>query len=175
MRNLLDNPVVDYLTISVCSLLVALICFILGGSLADVSGTSKALGVTYSASGALAGFFIVFVLSQKALARFRREAAARRETQTIPVKVYVQTNPNFDPPATKYRCEATFVNEETGETRTFTTAPRFEAGFLTVYFANVTSADFLGAMISDDRNRQWVLQDFKPFTQTREAIPLLNS
>ena len=173
MRNPADNPVLDYLTIIVCSLIVAVICFKLGGSIAQVSGNENSfLGVTFSASGALAGFFIVFVLSQKALERFRTQAASRRDRAT-PVKIYVHAKPSFDPPATRYKCEASVLNEETGETRTVQLAPRFEAGFLTVHFPDVKSVDYLGAMITDDRNRQWVLQDFKPFTQTREAVPLL--
>src|ERR1700674_1329158 len=38
MRNPLDRPVTDYLVNILCSLVVAVICFKLGGSLAEVSG-----------------------------------------------------------------------------------------------------------------------------------------
>ena len=104
MRNPLDRPVTDYLVNILCSLVVAVICFKLGGSLAEVSGNEKSfLGLTFKASGALAGFIIVFLLSKKALEKLRREAAARRDAWAIPVKVYVQAEPDFDPPATKYK------------------------------------------------------------------------
>jgi len=175
MRNPLDHPLVDYLIISVISLAVALICFKLGGSLAEVSGTeNNFLGVTFKASGALGGFFLVFLLSQKAIEKLRRDAATRRENWTIPVKVYVEAEPDFHPPATKYKCEATVINDVTGETRTLNLEPRWEAGFLTVSFRDVTLSDFLGAMITDDRNQQWQLEDFRPFTHNKEATLLFN-
>src|SRR5439155_10563744 len=106
MRNLLDHPLVDFLLIMVCSLAVALICFKLGGSLAEISGNEKNfLGLTFKASGALGGFIIVFLLSKKALEKIRQDATARRDARVIPVKVFVQAEPNFDPPADKNKCK----------------------------------------------------------------------
>ena len=176
MRDLLDHPLVDFLLIVLCSLGVALICFKLGGSLAEVSGNEKNfLGLTFKASGALGGFIIVFLLSKKALEKLRQDATSRRNARVIPVKVYVQAEPDFDPPADKYKCEATLFNEETGERRTLQIKPRWEAGYLTVDLLEVALADYVGALITDDHNRRWVLQDFKPSEHNKEAILLFNN
>ena len=174
MNKLLDHPVVNYLIIIATSLFVALICFNLGGSLAEVSGNESNI-FTYKASGALAGFIIVFFLSQWVLQRLRKEAAARREAWAIPVKVFVQAEPDFDPPADKYKCEATLFNEDTGERRTLQIAPRFEAGFLTVDLLDVSLTEQVGALIIDDRNRRWYLQDFKPSEHNKQAKLLFNA
>jgi hypothetical protein len=172
MNNLLDQPVVNYLIIIGASLVVALLCFSLGDTYATVSG-KQGEAFTYSASGALAGFIIVFFASYWVLRKLRREAEASRGAGAISVKVYVQAEPdNFDPPATKYTCEATLFNENTGERRTRQVTPRWEEGFLTVDLLDVSVADYVGAMITDDQNRLWYLQDFKPSDHRRKAEPL---
>ena len=172
MKNLLDHPVVNYLIIIGASLGVALICFRLGGTYATVSGKQGDV-FTYQASGALAGFIIVFLFSYWVLGKLRKEAAASRGAWAIPVKVYVQAEPeNFDPPATKYTCEARLFNENTGERRAFQVTPRWEEGFLTVDLLDVSLADYVGAEITDDQNRRWYLQDFKPSDHRRKAEPL---
>ncbi len=174
MRNPLDHPVVDYLVNILCSLLVAIICFELGGSLAKVSGNEESvLGLTFEASGALAGFIIVFLLSKKALERLRSNAAARRELSTVRVKVYVLSK-GFDR-KTRYQCEASLQNETTGATRTAQVTPRWEAGYLTLLFPDVLLAEFVGAVITDDLNHQWQLEDFQPFTHKQNVIPLFKS
>lgn len=170
----IDRPVVDYLVIIFCSLLVALICFLLGDSLAKVSGNdANFLGFTFEAGGALAGFLIVFALSRRVLERLRREATAARDLLAIPVSVYVETQSRFDPPATKYKCEAKLYNVNTGETRTLPMQPGLENGALRFDLRDVLLAEFVSAIISDDRNQQWYLEDFKPFTQKKAAIQLL--
>jgi hypothetical protein len=175
MTNLLDHPVINYLIIITSSLFVALICFFLGGSLAEVSGNQRNM-LTYKASGALAGFIIVFFLSQWALAKLRREAAARRDAWVMPVRVYVQAEPEkLDPPADKYRCEATLFNEVTGVRRTLQITPRWEGGFLTVDLLDVSLAEQVGAFIIDDHDRRWHVQDFKPSGHTKQAKRLLNT
>lgn len=172
----LDRPVIDYLVIIVCSLGVALFCFLLGDSLAKVSGNdANFLGFTFEAGGALAGFLIVFALSRRVLEGLRKQATAARDTLAIPVSVYVETNPRFDPPASKYRCEAQLYNVDTGETRTLPMQPGLENGALRFDLRDVLLAEFVSAMIRDDRNQQWYLEDFKPFTQKKAAILLLGS
>ena len=174
MNNLLDHPVVKYLIIIGASLGVALICFRLGGTYATVSG-KQGEAFTYQASGALAGFIIVFFASQWVLGRLTRDASTSKAAWAIPVKVYVQAEPeNLDPPATKYTCEATLFNENTGVRRTLQVTPRWEEGFLTVDLLDVSVADYVGATITDDQNRRWYLQDFKPSDHRRKAQPLFN-
>jgi hypothetical protein len=170
----IDRPAVDYLVIIFCSLVVALICFLLGDSLAKVSGNdANFLGFTFEAGGALAGFLIVFALSRRVLERLRREATTSRDMLAIPVSVYVETQSRFDPPATKYKCEAKLYNVNTGETRTLPMHPGLENGALRFDLRDVLLAEFVSAIISDDRNQQWYLEDFKPFTQKKAAIQLL--
>lgn len=173
MKTLLDHPVVEYLIISLCSLVVALICFKLGGSLAKVSGNEgNFLGVTFEASGLIGGFFLVFLSSQKALEKFRAAAAARRDTWAISVKVHVHADPKLDPPASKYVCEATLSSELTGERRPLSVQPGWEAGALTMTFPDVSLTDFVGAMITDDQDRKWYLEDFKPLIHIKQATLL---
>ena len=167
-----DRPVVDYLIIIISSLVVALICFKLGDSLAKVSGNDTTLvGFTFEAGGALAGFLIVFALSQRLLERLRKA----QDTLSIPISVYVEAQPKFDPPASKYRCEATLFNSSTGESRTLPMQPGLENGSLRFNLQDVLLAEFVSAMISDDQNRQWYLEDFKPFIQKKPATPLFQN
>jgi len=165
-----DRPVIDYLVIIVCSLAVALLCFWLGDSLARVSGNDASLlGFTFEAGGALAGFLIIFALSQRVLERLR----TARDMLAVPVSVYVETQSKFAPPASKYRCEAKLYNVDTGETRTLPMQPGWENGALRFDLRDVLLAESVSAIISDDRNQQWYLEDFKPFTQKKAAIDLL--
>jgi hypothetical protein len=170
IRDVLDHPVVVYLIISLASLGVAVICFKLGGSLAEVSGNQDSiLGVGFKASGALGGFFLVFLLSQRAIGSFRRDTSIlTKEASTLRVKVYLRGKPHNFNPAINYKCEAVLFNEETGERRTLQVTPRWEAGFLTLDFHGVLPVDYVGAIISDDRNQRWQLQDFKPLTHEKE-------
>jgi len=164
MRKLLDHPVVNYLIISFCSLAVAFICFKLGGSLAEVSGNEHSfLGVGFKASGALGGFFIVFLLSMKAIQNLKKDVLTMR------VKVYLRGRSQKFDPATEYKCNAVIFNSETGERRNVQVTPRWEAGFLTLDFLEVLSVDYVGAMISNDQNQRWQLQDFQPLTSEKEV------
>jgi len=172
MRIRFDRPVIDYLVIIVCSLAAALICFKLGDSLAKVSDNdANFLGFTFEAGGALAGFLIIFALSLQVLERLRRA----RDMLAIPVSVYVETPAKFAPPASKYRCEATLYNVDTGETRTLPMQPGWENGALRFNLRDVLLAESVSAMISDDRNHRWYLGDFEPFTQKQAAIILFES
>lgn len=69
----INRSVIAYLIISVVSLGAAFLFFKGAGSFAEVIGPeNKALGFSFRAGGAIAGFIIIFILSQKAVLNFDR-------------------------------------------------------------------------------------------------------
>jgi hypothetical protein len=169
MQKALDHPVIGYLIVSLCSLTVAVMCFRLGGSLAEISGKDNTfLGFGFKASGAIGGFAIVFVLSLKAIEKLKDIEKQKPQEIPLRIKVHLIGKPqNFSLQHT-YSCEAVVFNSETGERQSYKIEPRWEAGLLTLDLRNLRAGDYVGAKITDAQNRTWILQDFQPLTSVRE-------
>ncbi len=76
----LDRPVVVYAIMISMSLVAAVICFQVGGSVAKVTQNDATwIGFTFEAGGALAGFVIVFLLSSRVLDRINAARPAERQ------------------------------------------------------------------------------------------------
>lgn len=166
MTRFLDHPVISYLIVSVISLGVAVICFLLGDSLAQVSGTENTfLGLGFKASGAIGSFFLVFMLSLRGIKRLREVI----QIAEFPVKVYLTGEPEDFSMNSDYTCQAVIFDGETGDRSNVQVDPRWEAGYLTLDFRGIRPQEYLGAKITDGQERTWQLPDFRPLESKREC------
>ena len=64
----LERPIISYAIIFVFSIVAAILFFLIGGSVAEISGQGDTfLGLSIKAGGAIAGFVIIFILSIRAV------------------------------------------------------------------------------------------------------------
>jgi len=156
----LNNPVVSYLIISLISLLCAVALFNLGGSLAEVTGNEKSLmGLSFKAGGAVAGFIIIFWLSQIVIIKLHNNF--QKANPTINVKVYLSAKPNnFERNDNSYQAEYLVFNEDSGDTTIYKVRPFWEAGFLTVLAKDLGDKDYLTIKIQNSKNKIWESDSF---------------
>lgn len=146
-----DHPILAYLIISCISLFCAILLFQVGGSLAEVTGNDDTLlGVGFKAGGAVAGFIIIFLLSQKAVLRLKEDQ--RKESSVINVRVYLQSKSTVFNKSIAYEAEYVIFDSDTGDSETFTAKPFWEAGYLTVFVKGVGEKDFLSIKVKDQVN-----------------------
>lgn len=157
---LLNHPVISYIIISVISLACAIALFQLGGSLAEITGNEKnAIGFGFKAGGAIAGFILIFILSQKAINNFQE--INRRNNPTINVKIYLQSKPNnFERNGSAYTVEYIIFNEDSGEKKTVSAGYTWEAGYLTVLAKDLGDRDYLTIRVTNDKNNSWESDSF---------------
>ena len=158
--NKLNHPIVYYLIISFISFLCAAALFKLGGSLAEVTGNEKNLiGLSFKAGGAIAGFVIIFWLSQIVIIKLYD--IFQNSNTTINVKVYLICKPNsFERNDNSYEAEYIVFNEDTGESIKFTVKPFWEAGYLTVLTKDVGDKDYLTIKIKNSKSKIWESDSF---------------
>lgn len=144
-----DHPILAYLIISIISLICAILLFQVGGSLAEITGNDKTLlGFSFKAGGAVAGFIIIFLLSQKALLKLKEDQ--RKESPSINVKVYLQPKSNGFNRSITYQAEYKIFDGDTGDSQSYLTNPFWEAGYLTVFIKEVGEKDFLSVKIKNE-------------------------
>jgi hypothetical protein len=152
-------PILCYLLIVIISFACAITFFKFGGSLAEVTGNeNNLLGLSFKASGAIGGFIIIFWLSQIVILRFFKYF---HKYGTINIKVYLSAGQNgFDRQDDTYEAECIVFNEDSGESKTHSTKPFWEAGYLTVMARDLGEKDFLSVKIKNSRNKLWVSDTF---------------
>lgn len=150
-----NHPILTYLTIALISCASAAALFELGGSLAEVTGNEEnLLGLGFKAGGAVAGFIIIFWLSQIVILKLYDNY--HKANPTINVKVYLTARPNtFSRRDGSFQAEYTVFNEDTGESKTFPTKPFWEAGYLTILTRDVGDKDYLTIKITNSENVSW--------------------
>lgn len=165
----LNHPLTYYVTISVISLLCAVALFMLGGSLAEVTGNDESLlGFSFKAGGGVAGFIIIFMLSQNMLLKFKRS------DPSINVKVYLKADPVGFKRGAAYSGEYVIFNSETGTSTVYQVAPFWEAGYLTVLATNIAERDFLSIKIRDVEARIWESDSFHSRCPQVISLNLIN-
>ena len=69
----LERPIVSYIIMGIFSVAASVICFQIGGSIAEVYDQEGTLiGVGFKAGGALAGFVIIFLLSVRVIDKLKQ-------------------------------------------------------------------------------------------------------
>ena len=67
------RPIISYAIIFFFSIVAALLFFLIGGSVAEISGQGDTfLGLSIKAGGAIAGFVIIFILSLRVIERLNK-------------------------------------------------------------------------------------------------------
>jgi len=69
----IERPIITYVIIFFLSIVAALLFFLIGGSVAEISGQADTfLGLSIKAGGAIAGFVIIFLLSLRVIERLNK-------------------------------------------------------------------------------------------------------
>ncbi|HTB07717.1 MAG TPA: hypothetical protein VK806_12265 [Bacteroidia bacterium] len=169
-----DHPILIYLIISVISFGCATSLFYIGGSFAQViDNQSRILGVSFQAGGAIGGFIIIFLLSQRAIIKFGDIQSKRNPT--VNIKVYLSAMPDSFRRNEAYVGEYKIYNEDTADSRTIETEPFWEAGFLTVRVKDVGENDYLTVKITNRTNDSiWESETFHSRSPKIAVLNLLN-
>lgn len=149
---------------------MSVLFFYVGGSLAEVSGNETTfLGFTFKASGALGGFILIFWLSLKGIERLKKDATA------LHIKLHAVGTPDAftEQDLANYECEGWAFDEDTGDRRTFTIRPRWEAGFLTLDFRDVGQRDYIGISVKTGETKVWRSEDIQARTHVRDVKRVL--
>ena len=166
----LNHPLVAYIVISAISLIVAILLFMVGGSVADIAETSVALGITIEASGAIAGFIIVFLYSKRAVIDFQNNA--QNVDDRLKIKMFLTTNTGpFSKQEDCYSCQCIMIDQQNGDRKEIKLNPFWEAGHLTVIVPDIVSEDFISFRVSSRGQQYWETDFFSPRNQTIKLEP----
>ena len=125
----LEHFMVQYLIVGFLGMSAALLLFEIGGSFAKVTGQENtAVGVSFEAGGAFAGFLLVFLLSASVIARLQRIQQLNRQFHP---RIHLICKPRFSQVA-QYQCRLTLYNEESGARRETPAEVWWDAGHLTI-------------------------------------------
>jgi hypothetical protein len=143
--------------------------FLVGGSLAEVfDEEGTLLGFGFKASGAVAGFLIIFWSSPRMIERLQPT------TDPVTVTLYLTGEPvHFSPQHNSYKCEGRVYNRRTGVERKFSVSPRWEVVFLTVDFRDIRADDLISVRVEDLKHNTWEFDYFSPL-QLQKGIRSLN-
>jgi len=156
---LLERPIMIYIIMGTFSVAAAVIFFLIGGSVAEVSGQEGTLlGVGFKAGGALAGFVIIFLLSQRVINDLRKITAEERDL----LREYIlrpQVD-SFDPTDATLVCKYRLFDTETGDwgewkAISFTR----EAGGLKVYVKEMKPQHIISVRLENAQNNVWIPDD----------------
>ena len=115
---------------------------------------------------------VCFWISIKAIERFYGIGGLGADYNKM--KLYLFGTPkNFNRKDNSYQCRYFLFNEETGETREYSTNFRWENGYLTVGVDNVKPDDLISIRVSDSQNRVWECDYFHSRAPKTE-IKLIN-
>jgi len=150
-----DHPIAAYLVIFIISLISALLLFQIEGNSAGVDGAVNDM-IKFRASGAIAGFIIIFLISYKVILNLEEK---RKMTPVINVRVYLQSKSTIFDKALSYDAEYIIFDSDSGDSETFTTKTFWEAGFLTIFIKGVGEKDYLTVKVKDNAN-VWQTETF---------------
>lgn len=140
----------SFLLLGVFSLVVAALVFLLtDGVDATVDGEWR--GISFSASGALAGFITILWLSIRGVERLRAGHAPARVTLRVPVNenIPLSENPSSFDRRQQYTCSYELYDEETGDSRESATDYVWDGGHLTVFVRGVGENDIIMVRVED--------------------------
>lgn len=165
----LKDPIIIYAIVSAISLIIAILMFKLGDSLAEVTGNEDTLyGIGFKASGLLGGFIIIFWLSQSMILKFSK-IEEKLKNQQINLKIYLKGKPDPFKRTIDYKCSYTLFNESTGHKRSDGCEHRWEAGYLTLDIPNVNNDDLVQVKVHNiDNQKEWKCDYFYPRAPEKE-------
>lgn len=155
----LERPIVSYIIMGVFSVAAAVIFFLIGGSVAEVSGQEGTLiGVGFEAGGALAGFVIIFLLSLRVIDKLK---------QTTPeidrlLREYIlrARADSFDPTGGTLICRYMLFDTETGDWGEWNEISYVRAaGGLKIHVREMEPHHIIRVRLKDAQRNVWVSDD----------------
>ncbi|MBI4338696.1 MAG: hypothetical protein HY680_01940 [Chloroflexi bacterium] len=119
------------------------------------SQENEFLGGTIKAGGPIAGFIMVFLLSQRVLQKLRSVSESHIGLESLALKIPVNdklplaTNKSCFSMRQRYECSYELYDTETGDSGKYPTEYTWEAGHLTVYVRKVSAKDRIVIIVED--------------------------
>jgi hypothetical protein len=164
----LNEPMARYIILFIFSLAAAVGFYFLGGSVASVSGNSGTfLGIGFKATGAIAGFVIIYVISYRSLLRL-----ADRPPDFKPLKLRLRVRghrPAFSWDGRPYQALCTILRES-GEESVVEPDQGWEPPYIILNLDEIRPDDRIGITIKNAQGLTWQVSSFYVWDQLREAI-----
>lgn len=167
---------VSFIVMGVFSTVAAVLFFLIGGSVARVTGEeSLLLQATFEAGGALAGFIIVFLLSHRAYARILEiggssQKQLRQYILRVPTEGYNPQDPGLE-------CKYKLYDRELGgwdESWKPIGFIKGGEGSLQVYVAEMSQRNTIRFLLQDSQERTWQSSEDLSFGVTPVHMDRLN-
>jgi hypothetical protein len=161
-----DEPITKFGVVFTASVAAAVLFYLLGGSLASVSGDSGTfLGFGFKATGAIAGFVIIYTISYRSL----KKMEPRPDLKPLNIlRLRVRGQPAFSRDDI-YRVRCTII-PESGEKYEVERDPDWEPpSYLTFDLGQIRPDDRIQATIENARGLTWQITRFFIWDQLREA------
>jgi hypothetical protein len=142
------------LSIAAASLAIAAACFYLGGVIAEAANATPIMGVTFKASGALAGFLISFLTLFYAYQMLNPPLRVK-------VGVASQKGP-FARTGNVFKAKSTVLKPASGAKREQDVDAIWEAGGLTIHLRGVEQDDLVMIVVTDANGNRWESDFFSP-------------
>jgi hypothetical protein len=163
----LSEPVAQYVILFALSVAAATLFYFLGGSLASVSGNSDTfLGFGFKATGAIAAFAIIFIMSVRSLPKLKDRDPQFRPLDILMVRV--RGNPKFS--ADNIYDSVFTVSHNSGGEEEYQPRADWDPPFLVFELRNIRHDDRIRATIKSDKGDTWEISSFFIWDQLREAL-----
>jgi len=161
----LERPIISYAIIFFFSIVAALLFFIMGGSVAEISGQGETfLGLSIKAGGAIAGFVIIFILSLRVIERLNKITPKVEESRLLREFIL-----HLDPPPTgsltsSLDCNYCLYDMDEGEWGKWRPIAfvRDPAG-LKIFINEMSPKHILRVKLGDNQNHEWTSTEDHPF------------
>lgn len=163
-----------FILIGTFSISAAIIFYMIGGSIAEVTGEDNTIiGISFRASGAIAGFIITLYISTKIIEKLEMISQITKD-MVMHMKLYLVGKPKNFNRQHKYICKYCTFNEETGIKKNFETDYRWEAGYLTLDLRDIDQYDLIKIFVEDANKDLWECDYFHPYEPKVEVNLVTN-
>jgi hypothetical protein len=161
----LERPIISYAIIFFLSIVAALLFFLIGGSVAEISGQGDTfLGLSIKAGGAIAGFVIIFILSLRVIERLNKITPKDEESRLLR-EFILRINPRPTSSLTS-SLECTYCLYDTDEGQWGNWKPvsfvRDPAGLI-IFINEMGPKNILRVKLVDNQNHEWTSTDDHSF------------
>jgi hypothetical protein len=153
---IIERPIMSYIIMGIFSSIAAVIFFLIGGSVAAVTAEDNVLvKAGFEATGTIAGFVIIFLLSFRVLAKLKQ--ASPTEKKLLREYVLRSESNGFDPRDTSLTCAYKLYDTESGGW-----SPQWKeishvraAGGLKIFVSEMGPSHLIRVKLEDGRNHVW--------------------
>lgn len=158
-----NNPITKVLLLAGFSFVGAAFFWLVGGTVAEVTGKTGILGLTFKAGGGLAGFLIVFFSLFIAFERL----AGRSKFLMVSL---IGSPVNFVKAGNTYNGTYMILRPQSQTKHEYHFEARWQAGSLTVDIPNVAQEDLIKIVVSNQHGDSWESEYFPAFSPRIELI-----